>query len=153
MTTLQNNPDLTAARQRGRRLMRIGGTALVLIGMSHFFVPTLFQWQKALACVPAVNVLGEPTQNASYLYLFNADLLLYETMLGILAFYFGAQLGQGKRSGAAFSVALGAFFALRTPMQFLYLPASPLNLAMDFISLTLGILYCYPLLHWRTAWE
>ncbi len=134
-------------RNRASLFLRIGGIALLLIGLSHFFVPQLFRWREAFAAVVPVYALGEEIQNASFVYLFNADLLLYETMLGLLSFYFATQIRKGKRSAALFSLFLGAFFLLRTPLQFLYFPPTPVNLAQALGSLILAIFYGYPIRH------
>ncbi|MCI0723267.1 MAG: hypothetical protein L0338_30540 [Acidobacteria bacterium] len=138
-------------RNTASLLMRIGGIALLLIGLSHFLVPRLFRWREAFVPVKPVYALGEQTQNTSFLYLFNADLLLYETMLGLLSLYFAKQIRKGKTSAAVFSLALGAFFILRTPLQFFYFPPSPVNVAQTLGSLTLAVLYCYPILHLKES--
>jgi hypothetical protein len=126
--------------------VRVAGVIFVGIGLSHFIVPTLFKWGQTLPESAIAVVAGETINNVRFLYLFNADLLLYETMLGLLSLYFAPRLRTGDRSALVFTTAIGAFFLLRTPVQFLYFPPTWSNLLQAAVSFVIACLYGYPLL-------
>lgn len=140
-------------RERACLLVRIAGTLFLGIGLSHFFVPTLFHWRDTLPASAPVELAGETINNAAFVYLFNADLLLYEVMLAILSFYVAGRLRQGKRVALVFSAALAAFFLLRTPLQFLYYPFTWSSIVQATVALLIACLYAYPLLRRRAFLE
>jgi hypothetical protein len=140
-------------RERACLLVRIAGTVFLGIGLSHFFVPALFHWRETLPASAPVELAGETINNAAFVYLFNADLLLYEVMLATLSFYAAGQLRQGKRMALVFSAALAAFFLLRTPLQFLYFPFTWSSIVQATGSFLIACLYAYPLLRRRAFLE
>lgn len=136
-------------RERAHRLACIAGTVFLGIGLSHFIVPSLFHWRATLPAAAPVVLAGQEIDNVAFLYLFNADLLLYEVMLGGLSFHAARQLRDGKRSGLILGGSLGVFFLLRTPLQFLYFPFTWPNIAQSAGAFALACAYGYPLLRRR----
>ena len=127
--------------------LRVGGIVFILIGLSHFFVPSLFQWGESLKGVDPVHVLGVEVYNPAFLYLFNADLLLYEVMLGVLSILFSYRITKGERSVAIFSISLGVFFLIRTPLQFLYFGFTWIDKLQAAVSFLLALVYLFPLIN------
>lgn len=140
-------------RERACLLVRIAGTLFLGIGLSHFFVPALFHWRETLPASAPVELAGETIDNAAFVYLFNADLLLYEVMLATLSFYVAGRLRQGKRMALVFSGALAAFFLVRTPLQFLYFPFTWSNIVQAAAAFLIACLYAYPLRRRRAFLE
>jgi len=134
-------------KERVCLFLRVGGIAFILIGLSHFFVPSLFQWGESLKGVDPVHVLGVEVFNPAFLYLFNADLLLYEVMLGVLSILFSYRITKGERSVAIFSISLGVFFLIRTPLQFLYFGFTWIDKLQAAVSFLLALLYLFPLIN------
>ncbi|MBI3398324.1 MAG: hypothetical protein HY026_03710 [Deltaproteobacteria bacterium] len=95
--------------------------------------------------IDPVHVLGVEVYNPAFLYLFNADLLLYEMMLGILSILFSYRIREGERSAAIFSISLGLFFLIRAPLQFFYFGFTWIDNLQAFVSFLLALLYLYPL--------
>jgi hypothetical protein len=141
-----------ATRKRAQVLACIAGTAFLGIGLSHFIVPSLFQWRATLPASATVVLAGEAIDNVAFLYLFNADLLLYEVMLGSLSFHVARELRDGKRNGLILGGSLAVFFLLRTPLQFVYFPFTWPNIAQSAGSFALAGAYGYPLLR-RSAFQ
>lgn len=127
--------------------LRIGGIVFILIGLSHFFVPSFFQWKESLKEVAPVSVLGVDVYNPAFLYLFNADLLLYELMLGILSILFSFQIRERERSTTIFCISLGVFFLVRTPLQFVYFGFTWIDIFQASVSFLLALLYLYSIRH------
>ena len=100
-----------------------------------------------------IELAGDTIDNAAFVYLFNADLLLYEVMLAALTFYVAAQLRRGKRMALVFSGALAAFFLLRTPIQFRYFPFTWSNIVQAVVAFLIACLYAYPVLRRRAFME
>ncbi|MGH8071278.1 MAG: hypothetical protein ACRERE_39825 [Candidatus Entotheonellia bacterium] len=134
-------------KERVCLFLRVGGTAFILIGLSHFFVPSLFRWGESLKGVDPVHVLGVEVYNPAFLYLFNADLLLYEVMLGVLSILFSYRIRKGERSVAIFSISLGVFFLIRTPLQFLYFGFTWIDKLQAAVSFLLALIYLFPLIN------
>ncbi len=124
---------------------RIGGVAFILIGLSHFFVPTLFKWKESFKGVSSVKVFNAEIYNPAFLYLFNADLLLYEVMLGVLSILVSFRLRAGARWAATFSIFIGVFFLIRSPLQFLYFGFTWIDILQAIVSFLLALLYLFPL--------
>ena len=141
-----------AQRKRAQLLTRIAGTLYLGIALSHFIVPWLFHWHATLPASATVVLAGEPIDNIGFLYLFNADLLLYELMLASASFYAASQLREGKRNGLYLAGCLAGFFVLRTPLQFLYFPFTWPNIAQSVGSFALACAYGYSVLR-RSAFQ
>jgi hypothetical protein len=141
-----------AQRKRAHLLACIAGIGYSGIALSHFIVPWLFQWHATLPASATAVVAGSPINNIAFLYLFNADLLLYEVMLSGLSFYAARQLRDGKRNGLYLGGCLAVFFLLRTPLQFVYFPFTWPNIAQSVGAFALGCAYGYPLLR-RSAFQ
>jgi len=142
-----------AARTWAYRLVVAAGAMFLAIGLSHFIVPALFRWRESLPAEAIAVVAGQRINNIAYLYLFNADLLLYEVMLSALSIaYIAPRLRAGRRDALVWSTALSVFFLLRTPLQFLYFPATWPNLAQVAGAFLIGCLYGYPFLR-RAAFQ
>lgn len=139
-------------RKRAQLAVTIAGACYLGIALSHFIVPWLFQWHTTLPPSATAVVAGAPINNISFLYLFNADLLLYELMLSGLSFYAARQLRDGKRSGLVLAGCLAVFFLLRTPVEFVYFPFTWPNIAQSVGSFALACAYGTALL-WRSAFQ
>lgn len=141
-----------AQRKRAQLAVCIAGACYLGIALSHFIVPWLFQWHATLPPSAIAVVAGAPIDNIAFLYLFNADLLLYELMLSGLSFYAARQLRDGKHNGLVLATCLAVFFLLRTPTEFLYVPFTWPNIAQAVGSFALACAYGTPLL-WRAAFQ
>jgi len=144
--------DEQAQRKRAHLLTCIAGAGYLGIALSHFIVPWLFHWHTTLPASAMTVVAGASINNIAFLYLFNADLLLYELMLAGLSFYAARQQLEGKRNGLVLGGCLAIFFLLRTPLQFLYFPFTWPNIAQSVGSFALGCAYGYVLLR-RSAFQ
>ena len=139
-------------RKRAQIAVSIAGAFYLGIALSHFIVPWLFQWHATLPASAVAVVAGAPIDNIAFLYLFNADLLLYELMLSGLSFYAAHQLRDGKHNGLVLAGCLAVFFLLRTPLEFVYFPFTWPNIAQSVGSFVLACAYGTALL-WRSAFQ
>ncbi len=140
-------------RRMAARLVTAAGALFLCIGLSHLVVPTLFAWRRTLPASAEVVIAGASIDNVALLHLFNADLLLYEVMLGVASLLCAPHLGRGRRSALLFSGALALFFLLRAPLQFLYFPATWPNVAQAAVALALSCMYGFPVLARRAFLE
>jgi hypothetical protein len=67
------------------RFLLIGGISWIVFGLSHLLFPTLLNWDTVLSNIPPGHLLGMPLSNRGFIYLFNADLLLYDIFFGVLS--------------------------------------------------------------------
>lgn len=139
--------------ERAFHLLRIGGISFILISLTHPIIPSLFQWKASFIEVGKVHVLGVELFNPDFLYLFNADLFFYEMMLGILSIFFAYRIRVGERSAAIFSISVGIFFLIRTPLQYVYFDFTWIDNLQAGGSFLLALVYLYPLLHYRKIVE
>lgn len=139
--------------ERAFRLLRIGGISFILISLSHLIIPSLFQWNASFIEVGNIYILGVEVFNPNFLYLFNADLFFYEMMLGILSIFFSYRIRVGERSAAIFSISVGFFFLIRTPLQYVYFNFSWIDNLQSGGSFLLALIYLYPLLNYRKIVE
>jgi hypothetical protein len=151
MSAMSSSVEQTQ-RKRAHLAVSIAGVFYLGIALSHFIVPWLFQWHTTLPASAVAVVAGAPIDNIAFLYLFNADLLLYELMLSGLSFYAARQLRDGKRNGLVLAGCLAVFFLLRTPLEFVYFPFTWPNIAQSVGSFALACAYGTALL-WRSAFQ
>jgi hypothetical protein len=114
-------------------------------GLGHLIFPKFLGWETALANVPPGGAFGILLSNRSVIYLFNADLLLYGVMLGVMSILFAGSLRKGKRTAAILSVASGIFFLVRGALQSYYFGFSLFDALQWAASLVYAAIYFFPL--------
>lgn len=132
-------------RDLAGKFMLIGGVSWIAFGLSHLFFPSVLNWASALASVPPAHVFGIEISNVSFIYLFNADLFLYDVMLGLWSIIFASEVRKGKRAAATFSIILGAYFLIRALLQIHYFGTTPLDIFQALAALAYAGLYLFPL--------
>ena len=128
-----------------RNFMVFGGIAWIAYGISHLFFPLVLNWEEVLKNVSVTNLLGYDISNIGYVYLFNADLFLFDIILGITSILLASLIREGKRVAFYFSIMLGIYFALRGPLQIIYFGTSILDLIQVIGAIIFAILYLFPL--------
>lgn len=132
-------------RQLAMIFMVVGGISWIAFGLSHLFFPCVLNWKEALSNVSSANVFGITISNRAFIDLFNADLLLYDIMLGVLSIIFAASIKKGKRIAAYYSIALGIYFVLRAGLQVYYFGISVIDIIQTAASLGYAAIYLFPL--------
>jgi len=84
-------------RQLAMIFMLIGGISWIAFGLSHILFPYVLNWKETLSSVSPANVFGITISNLAFIHLFNADLLLYDIMLGVISIIFALSIKKGKR--------------------------------------------------------
>ncbi len=137
--------NLPQKRDLAGKFMLIGGVSWIVFGVSHLFFPSVLNWVSALSNVPPAHVFGIEISNVSFIYLFNADLFLYDMMLGLWSILFASELRKGKRTAATFGIILGAYFLIRALLQIHYFGTTPLDIVQAVAALAYAGLYLFPL--------
>jgi hypothetical protein len=132
-------------RQLASIFMIVGGVSWVVFGLSHLFFPSILNWEVALSSLPSANILGVTVSNRAFVYLFNADLLLYDIFLGVISIMFAVSIKKGKRMAASYSIGLGVYFVFRAGLQIYYFGISGIDILQAVISLAYAAIYLFPL--------
>lgn len=132
-------------RRLAKIFMTLGGVSWIVFGLSHLLFPALLKWTETLKDVPPVDVFGFSISNRGYIYLFNADLLLYDILLGVVSLLLAPAAGKGKRLAVYYSIGMGVYFIPRACLQLFYFGASLLDLGTAVASLIYAALYLFPL--------
>ena len=132
-------------RQLAMIFMLIGGISWIAFGLSHILFPYVLNWKEALSNVSSADVFGITISNRSFIYLFNADLLVYDIMLGVISIIFALSIKKGKRMAAYYSIALGIYFVFRAGLQIYYFGTSVIDIIQTIASLGYAAIYLFPL--------
>ncbi|MFQ6039469.1 MAG: hypothetical protein ACE5PV_01330 [Candidatus Poribacteria bacterium] len=132
-------------RRLANIFMIVGGISWIVFGLSHLFFPTVLNWKVALSNLPPANVFGVTISNRAFIYLFNADLFIYDILLGVISIMFATSVKKGKRMAANYSIALGVYFIFRAGLQVYYFGASGLDIFQAVVSLVYSGIYLFPL--------
>jgi hypothetical protein len=127
------------------RFMVIGGVSWIIFGLSHLLFPTLLAWDTALSNVPPGSLFGLPLSNQGFIYLFNADLLLYDIFFGVLSLLLAAHARCGRRIAAQFSIGMGVYFVIRAGLQLYYFGTSLMDIVQVVAALAYAAIYLFPL--------
>jgi hypothetical protein len=127
------------------RFMVIGGVSWIIFGLSHLLFPTLLAWDTALSNVPPGSLFGLPLSNQGFIYLFNADLLLYDIFFGVLSLLLAAHARRGRRIAAQFGIGMGVYFVIRAGLQLYYFGTSLLDIVQVVAALAYAAIYLFPL--------
>ena len=132
-------------RRLANIFMIVGGASWVAFGLSHLFFPSVLNWKVALSNLPTASVFGVTISNRAFVYLFNADLLIYDILLGVISIMFAVSIKKGKRMAANYSIALGVYFIFRAGLQIYYFGTSGLDIFQAVVSLIYACIYLFPL--------
>lgn len=136
----------TSFRRRLASIFMIaGGISWIAFGLSHLFFPSVLNWKAALSNLPPANVFGVTISNRAFVYLFNADLFLYDILLGAISIMLAASIKKGKRMAANYSIALGVYFVFRAGLQIYYFGISGIDIIQAAASLGYAAIYLFPL--------
>lgn len=127
------------------RFLLLGGLCWIAFGLSHLFFPSLLGWDSALAGVPPAKVFGVELSNRGYIYLFNADLLLYDVLLGVMGLLLATRARRGERTAAQWGIGMGVYFVLRGGLQIHYFGTSAADLIQTAACAALAAIHLFPL--------
>lgn len=125
--------------------MLVGGISWIVFGLSHIFFPYVLNWKEALSNLPPAKIFGITISNSAFVYLFNADLFLYDIFLGIISIMFTVYIKKGRRMAANYSIGLGVYFIFRAGLQIYYFGVSGLDIFQTVVSLGYAAIYLFPL--------
>ncbi len=132
-------------RQLAMIFMLIGGISWIAFGLSHILFPYVLNWKETLSGVTPANVFGITISNLAFIYLFNADLLIYDILLGVISIILALSIKKGKRVAAYYSIAMGIYFVFRAGLQIYYFGTSFLDIIQTIASLGYAAMYLFPL--------
>ncbi len=132
-------------RQLAMIFMLIGGISWIAFGLSHILFPYVLNWKETLSGVTPANVFGITISNLAFIYLFNADLLIYDILLGVISILLALSIKKGKRVAAYYSIAMGIYFVFRAGLQIYYFGTSFLDIIQTIASLGYAAIYLFPL--------
>ncbi len=132
-------------RQLAMIFMLIGGISWIAFGLSHILFPYVLNWKETLSGVTPANVFGITISNLAFIYLFNADLLIYDILLGVISIILALSIKKGKRVAAYYSIAMGIYFVFRAGLQIYYFGTSFLDIIQTIASLGYAAIYLFPL--------
>jgi hypothetical protein len=127
------------------RFLLIGGISWIVFGLSHFLFPTLLNWDTVLSNIPPGHLLGMTLSNRGFIYLFNADLLLYDIFFGVLSLLLVSHARRGRRIAAQFGIGMGIYFVIRAGLQIAYFGTALMDILQALASLAYAAIYLFPL--------
>ena len=78
--------------------------------------------------IPPGSLFGLPLSNRGFIYLFNADLFLYDIFFGVLSLLLAAHARRGRRIAAQFGIGMGVYFVIRAGLQLYYFGTSLIDM-------------------------
>jgi hypothetical protein len=125
--------------------MLIGGISWIIFGLSHLLFPMLLNWDTVLSNIPPGSFLGMTLSNRGFIYLFNADLFLYDIFFGVLSLWLIAHARRGRRIAAQFGIGMGIYFVIRAALQLYYFGTMAMDIVQAVAALAYAAIYLFPL--------